>query len=91
MACINQGVYAVFQENQANEVSNVQLHPELLSKHQVYVKEKTNSKSDKPVLFVFHGGSGSSKGEYAEAIKYGVVKVNMDTGERIQWNMQRPC
>ena len=58
---------------------NVKLHPELLQKHQAYVKEKTDSKSDKPVFLVFHGGSGSSKQEYLDAIEYGVVKVNMDT------------
>ncbi|KAJ5240199.1 fructose-bisphosphate aldolase [Penicillium chermesinum] len=58
---------------------NVRLHPELLSKHQKYVKEKLGSSSDKPVFFVFHGGSGSSKEEYKEAISYGVVKVNVDT------------
>ncbi|PCH04057.1 Aldolase-type TIM barrel [Penicillium occitanis (nom. inval.)] len=58
---------------------NVRLHPELLSKHQKYVKEKLNSTSDKPVFFVFHGGSGSTKAEYKEAISYGVVKVNVDT------------
>ena len=58
---------------------NVRLHPELLSKHQAYVKEKLGSKKDKPVFFVFHGGSGSSKEEYKEAISYGVVKVNVDT------------
>lgn len=28
---------------------------------------------------VFHGGSGSSKEEFSEAIGYGVVKVNVDT------------
>ncbi|KAJ5287636.1 Ketose-bisphosphate aldolase class-II [Penicillium angulare] len=58
---------------------NVRLHPELLSKHQKYVQEQLGSKSDKPVYFVFHGGSGSSKEEYKEAISYGVVKVNVDT------------
>jgi fructose-bisphosphate aldolase class II len=58
---------------------NVKLHPELLSKHQKYVAEQTGSKSDKPVFFVFHGGSGSSKAEFKEAISYGVVKVNVDT------------
>lgn len=31
------------------------------------------------MYFVFHGGSGSSKAEYKEAISYGVVKVNLDT------------
>jgi fructose-bisphosphate aldolase, class II len=50
-----------------------------LSKHQAYVKEKTSSEADKPVFLVFHGGSGSSKQEYLDAIKYGVVKVNLDT------------
>ena len=58
---------------------NVKLHPELLSKHQAYVKEKTGAKTAKPVFFVFHGGSGSSKQEYLDAIEYGVVKVNLDT------------
>ena len=108
MAFISQGMYLVFQGSQINEVSNVQLHPELLSKHQAYVKEKTNSKSDKPVFFVFHGGSGSTKQDYSDAIKYGiglpeliylgaltsfvgVVKVNMDTGEKFWWNMGRSC
>jgi fructose-bisphosphate aldolase, class II len=58
---------------------NVKLHPELLGKHQAYVKEKIGAKEDKPVFFVFHGGSGSSKQEYLDAISFGVVKVNVDT------------
>ncbi|KAK2767785.1 Fructose-bisphosphate aldolase 1 [Arachnomyces sp. PD_36] len=58
---------------------NVKLHPELLSKHQAHVKKETGSSKDKPVYLVFHGGSGSSKEEYKEAIGYGVVKVNLDT------------
>lgn len=58
---------------------NVKLHPELLSKHQKYVQEKTGSKEEKPVFLVFHGGSGSSKKEFQDAISYGVVKVNLDT------------
>lgn len=62
---------------------NVRLHPELLDKHQKYVKEKENTKTDKPVFLVFHGGSGSSKKEYTDAISYGVVKVNLDTD--LQW------
>jgi len=62
---------------------NVQLHPELLSKHQNYVKEKTGAKDDKPVFLVFHGGSGSTKEEFKQAISYGVVKVNLDTD--LQW------
>jgi fructose-bisphosphate aldolase, class II len=58
---------------------NVKLHPELLGKHQAYVKEKAGTKEDKPVYLVFHGGSGSSKQEYTDAISHGVVKVNLDT------------
>ncbi|KAF1991235.1 putative fructose-bisphosphate aldolase 1 [Aulographum hederae CBS 113979] len=62
---------------------NVKLHPELLSKHQKYVAEKESLKEEKPVFLVFHGGSGSSKQEYLDAISYGVVKVNLDTD--LQW------
>lgn len=57
---------------------NVKLHPELLEKHQAYVKEHAKTKDDKPVFLVFHGGSGSSKKEYSDAISYGVVKVNLE-------------
>ncbi|KAH7235274.1 Fructose-bisphosphate aldolase 1, variant 2 [Fusarium solani] len=58
---------------------NVKLHPELLGKHQEHVKAAIGSENPKPVFFVFHGGSGSSKQEYLDAISHGVVKVNMDT------------
>lgn len=58
---------------------NVKLHPELLQKHQKYVKDQASTKEDKPVFLVFHGGSGSSKQEFTDAISYGVVKVNLDT------------
>jgi hypothetical protein len=62
---------------------NVRLHPELLAKHQAYVKEKSNSEEDKPVFLVFHGGSGSTKEEIATALNNGVVKMNVDTDT--QW------
>lgn len=62
---------------------NVRLHPELLDKHQKYVKAKESTPTDKPVFLVFHGGSGSSKKEYTDAISYGIVKVNLDTD--LQW------
>jgi fructose-bisphosphate aldolase class II len=62
---------------------NVKLHPELLGKHQAYVAEKAGLKEDKPVFLVFHGGSGSTKDEFKQAISYGVVKVNLDTD--LQW------
>jgi fructose-bisphosphate aldolase, class II len=58
---------------------NVKLHPELLGKHQAFVKQQNNTKEEKPVFLVFHGGSGSTKKEYTDAIGYGVVKVNLDT------------
>ncbi|KXJ91867.1 hypothetical protein Micbo1qcDRAFT_161896 [Microdochium bolleyi] len=58
---------------------NVKLHPELLGKHQAYVREQLKTNDEKPVFFVFHGGSGSSKQEYLDAISFGVVKVNLDT------------
>ena len=58
---------------------NVKLRPELLQKHQKYVQEKEGTKDEKPVFLVFHGGSGSTKQDYSDAISYGVVKVNLDT------------
>ncbi|EIE83371.1 fructose-bisphosphate aldolase [Rhizopus delemar RA 99-880] len=62
---------------------NVKLHPELLGKHQGYVKEQLKNNDPKPVFFVFHGGSGSSEEEIAEAVRNGVVKMNVDTDT--QW------
>ncbi|KAI8378032.1 fructose-bisphosphate aldolase, class II [Radiomyces spectabilis] len=62
---------------------NVKLHPELLAKHQKFVQEKLGCETDRPVLFVFHGGSGSTKKEIADAVSFGVVKMNVDTD--IQW------
>lgn len=34
---------------------------------------------NKPFMLVFHGGSGSSKGDITAAVHYGVVKMNIDT------------
>lgn len=62
---------------------NVKLHPELLSKHQEYVKAKAGLSKEKPVYFVFHGGSGSSAAEINTAVDGGVVKMNIDTDT--QW------
>jgi fructose-bisphosphate aldolase class II len=61
---------------------NVQLTPIILDNSQKFIKEKFNT-SDKPVDFVFHGGSGSSLEEIREAIDYGVIKMNIDTDT--QW------
>lgn len=62
---------------------NVKLSPERLMKHQAYIKAKHGLKDDKPVLFVFHGGSGSLKSEIEEALSHGVVKMNIDSDT--QW------
>lgn len=61
---------------------NVELTPKILLNSQEYLKEK-HSLNDKPVQFVFHGGSGSSREQIREAISYGVVKMNLDTD--MQW------
>lgn len=58
---------------------NVRLHPELLGKHQAFVKKQLNSDNDRPVFLVFHGGSGSTKDEIKTAVTNGVVKMNIDT------------
>jgi fructose-bisphosphate aldolase class II len=61
---------------------NVKLTPPILRDAQTYIAEKFST-ADKPVNFVFHGGSGSTAAEIAEAISYGVVKMNIDTD--LQW------
>jgi fructose-bisphosphate aldolase class II len=61
---------------------NVQLSPVILDNSQKHIQEKYNT-DKKPVNFVFHGGSGSSKEEISQAISYGVIKMNIDTDT--QW------
>jgi fructose-bisphosphate aldolase class II len=61
---------------------NVKLTPTILDNSQKYIQEKFKT-GEKPVNFVFHGGSGSSPEEIAEAISYGVIKMNIDTDT--QW------
>lgn len=61
---------------------NVKLTPKILDNSQKYVQEKFGL-GEKPVDFVFHGGSGSSVEEIREAISYGAVKMNIDTD--LQW------
>jgi len=62
---------------------NVDLQPKILMNSQAYIKEKIGSDSDKPMKFVFHGGSGSDVSDIQEAIGYGVIKMNIDTDT--QW------
>jgi len=61
---------------------NVKLTPKILKNSQDYIQNKYNT-AEKPVDFVFHGGSGSSREEIREAISYGVIKMNIDTDT--QW------
>ena len=61
---------------------NVILTPKILDNSQKYIQEKYNT-SEKPVNFVFHGGSGSELNDIREAISYGAIKMNIDTDT--QW------
>lgn len=61
---------------------NVRLEPVILDNSQKYIEKKYKTRP-KPVNFVFHGGSGSSRKEIREAISYGVIKMNIDTDT--QW------
>lgn len=61
---------------------NVVLNPIILRNSQELIKQKYAT-ADKPVNFVFHGGSGSEKEKITEAISYGVIKMNIDTD--LQW------
>ncbi len=61
---------------------NVQLRPKILRDSQEYVQEKFTT-GPNPIDFVFHGGSGSSPEEIAEAVSYGAIKFNIDTD--LQW------
>jgi len=62
---------------------NVKLQPVILKNSQDFVRKEFNKEAEKPVNFVFHGGSGSSKAEIREAISYGAIKMNIDTD--MQW------
>lgn len=57
---------------------NIRLEPVILHNCQEYL-----SKCEKPLNFVFHGGSGSEAEKISEAISYGVIKMNIDTDT--QW------
>ncbi len=62
---------------------NIKLQPIILKNSQEYIREKFAIEDEKPVDFVFHGGSGSSPEEISEALSYGAIKMNIDTD--IQW------
>jgi len=66
---------------------NVKLKPSILKDSQVEI-QKQRKTGPEPVNFVFHGGSGSTPEEIAEAVSYGVVKMNIDTDT--QWAFTHP-
>lgn len=61
---------------------NVELRPIILKNSQDYIQEQYKT-AEKPVYFVFHGGSGSPQHQIREAIGYGAIKMNIDTD--MQW------
>jgi fructose-bisphosphate aldolase class II len=56
---------------------SVKLKPELLDEIQKAVGAKYSK--DLPFDLVFHGGSGSTDKEIADAVRFGVIKMNIDT------------
>ena len=67
----------------------VKLRPSVLKEAQeAVVAEFGLEPGAKPFHLVFHGGSGSSPEEIAEAVDYGVVKMNVDTDT--QYAFTRP-
>ena len=68
---------------------NVKLRPEILKECQAAIsKERGLPEGSKPLFLVFHGGSGSLPSEIADAVSYGVVKMNIDTDT--QYAFTRP-
>ncbi|GAB3753110.1 class II fructose-bisphosphate aldolase [Zhihengliuella somnathii] len=65
---------------------NVKLRPEILADIQKQVGSKIGK--DSPFDLVFHGGSGSTEQEIADAVSYGVIKMNIDTDT--QYAFTRP-
>jgi fructose-bisphosphate aldolase class II len=61
---------------------NVELRPDILKNSQDYIQKQYQTE-EKPVYFVFHGGSGSPQHQIREAISYGAIKMNIDTD--LQW------
>ena len=61
---------------------NVELRPVILKNSQDHIQQKFKT-ADRPVYFVFHGGSGSPQNQIREAIGYGAIKMNIDTD--LQW------
>jgi fructose-bisphosphate aldolase class II len=68
---------------------NVKLRPDILEQGQKVAAAKLGlPEGSKPFDFVFHGGSGSLKSEIEDSLKFGVVKMNVDTDT--QYAFTRP-
>ncbi|GGK52288.1 class II fructose-bisphosphate aldolase [Nocardia camponoti] len=68
---------------------NVVLKPEVLAEGQRVAAKKLGLPADaQPFDFVFHGGSGSLKSEIEDSLRFGVVKMNVDTDT--QYAFTRP-
>lgn len=68
---------------------NVKLRPEVLDMGQKTAAAKLGlAEGSQPFDFVFHGGSGSEKEKIEEALRYGVIKMNVDTDT--QYAFTRP-
>ena len=68
---------------------NVKLRPEVLDMGQKVAARKLGlDEGTQPFDFVFHGGSGSEKEKIEEALRYGVIKMNVDTDT--QYAFTRP-
>eukprot|EP00093_Oithona_nana_P012028 12028.XXX_645771_644506_1 [CDS] Oithona nana genome sequencing. len=65
------------------KAGNVVLSPHLLAGHQEYIQKQLNCANTRPAFLVMHGGSGSTSAEIQEAVKNGVIKMNVDTDT--QW------
>ena len=68
---------------------NVKLRPEVLDEGQKVAAKKLGLEDGaRPFDFVFHGGSGSETEKIEESLRYGVVKMNVDTDT--QYAFTRP-
>ena len=68
---------------------NVVLKPEVLAEGQRVAAAKLGlADGAQPFDFVFHGGSGSLKSDIEDSLRYGVVKMNVDTDA--QYAFTRP-
>jgi fructose-bisphosphate aldolase class II len=68
---------------------NVKLRPDILEQGQKVAAAKLGlPEGAQPFDFVFHGGSGSLKSEIEDSLKFGVVKMNVDTDT--QYAFTRP-